>query len=89
MVPDRRIIVLGAGISGLSLGWKLAAGGIAVDLLEASPSIGGLAGTVREDGYCLDFGPHSFFTEDPEILNTFLKLFDNGLTPKTRQAKFY
>jgi len=86
---DPHVIILGAGVSGLSLGWRLAASGIPVDLLEASSSVGGLAGTVRENGYCLDFGPHSFFTEDPEILETVLDLFDHPLKSKTRQVKFY
>ena len=86
---DQRVIVLGAGISGLSLAWKLALRGVAVDLLERNSFVGGLAGTIREEGHCLDFGPHSFFSEDLEILDTVRKLFDSPLTPISRHVKFY
>ena len=65
MVPP--IIIIGAGISGLSLAWRLGSRGINVHVLEADSAIGGLAATLREDGYCLDIGPHSFFSDDSEI----------------------
>ncbi|MBI3318371.1 MAG: FAD-dependent oxidoreductase [Candidatus Omnitrophica bacterium] len=80
---------MGAGVSGLSLGWRLASSGVPVEILEAGPFVGGLAGTVREDGYCLDFGPHSFFSEDPRISKTVLDLFDPPLIPAGRSVKFY
>lgn len=83
------VIVLGAGATGLSVAWRLAANGVKVDVLESTAIIGGLAGTVREDGYCLDFGPHSFFTEDDRILSAALGLFDPPLEPQPRTVKFY
>ena len=86
---DSRVIILGAGVTGLSLSWRLGILGVKTIVLESSGIIGGLAGTLREDGYCMDFGPHSFFSEDTEILDTVLKLFDNTLTPKPRRVKFY
>lgn len=86
---DRNCIILGGGISGLSAGWRLAERGVPVTVLESSPQVGGLAGTVREDGYCLDYGPHSFFSEDAEIVDTVLKLFDHKLVPTPRDVKFY
>ncbi len=83
------IIILGAGISGLSLAWRLSSQGVHVSVLESSKTIGGLAGTQRESGYCMDIGPHSLFSEDTEILNTILKLFDDTLIAKPRSVKFY
>ena len=86
---DSRIIILGAGVTGLSLSWRLGLLGVKTTVLESSKTIGGLAGMLREDGYCMDFGPHSFFSEDTEILDTVLKLFDNTLKPRPRRVKFY
>jgi protoporphyrinogen oxidase len=83
------VIVLGAGASGLSLAWKLSANGVKVDILESSHIVGGLAGTIRQDGYSLDFGPHSFFSEDEQILSTVLALFGSPLKPQPRTVKFY
>lgn len=83
------VIVLGAGISGLSAAWRLCDNGVKVDVFESSLSVGGLAGTVREDRYCLDFGPHSFFSDDQHIVDMVLRLFDNKLQPTPRKVKFY
>ena len=83
------VIILGAGVSGLSLAWKLSEHGVKVHVLESASTVGGLAGTIRENGYCMDIGPHSFFSEDTEILNIVLDLFDNRLMPKPRKVKFF
>jgi len=85
----KHVIVLGAGISGLSAAWRLSVGGVAVDVLESSTFVGGLAGTIREGEYCIDHGPHSFFSEDDKIIDTVLKLFENKLQPQPRRVKFY
>lgn len=86
---SKHVIVLGAGITGLSAAWRLTDNGIDVDILEAESVVGGLAGTVRKNGCSLDFGPHSFFSEDQQIIDAVLGLFDNKLKPQTRKVKFY
>lgn len=84
-----QIIVLGAGISGLSLAWKLSTNGSQVCVLEKGKIVGGLARTERENGYCMDVGPHSFFTEDIEIRDTVLNLLSDTLQPEPRRVKFF
>ncbi len=63
--------------------------GVRVLVIESANVVGGLAGTLRENGYCMDVGPHSLFSEDKEILDIILNLFDNTLIAKPRQVKFY
>ena len=84
-----QVVILGCGVSGLSLAWRLAEMGVSVCALEASDTVGGLAGTLRHDGCCMDIGPHSLFSEDAETLRTALGLFDHNLTPEPRRVKFY
>ena len=88
-MAERHVIILGAGFSGLSLAWKLCSLGIKVSVIESDTTVGGLAGTLRQNGYCMDIGPHSFFTEDKEIHHNVLGLFNNRLAPKPRDVKFY
>jgi len=83
------VIVVGSGISGLSLAWRLLDRGVSVDVLEADSQVGGLAKTMREGDYCLDMGPHSFFSEHEETLGKILHLFsDEPLVPTPRAVKF-
>ncbi|MBC8427239.1 MAG: FAD-dependent oxidoreductase [Deltaproteobacteria bacterium] len=88
-MAEQHVIILGAGFSGLSLAWKLGSLGIKASVIESDTTVGGLAGTLRQNGYCMDIGPHSFFTEDKEIHHKVLSLFNNRLAPKPRDVKFY
>ena len=76
---QRRVAVLGGGVAGLSAAWKLAEAGVAVDLYEAAPVLGGMAGSIREDGYIWDFGPHRFHSHNPAIINTVQDLLGDDL----------
>lgn len=53
------VAILGAGFAGLVAADELTKRGIPVEVYEASPVIGGLARTFRDDeGFSLDFGAH-------------------------------
>src|SRR5262245_23718577 len=58
----KRIIILGAGISGLSLGWFLKrrfGSRIKLQIFEKSSRAGGWIQTVREKGFLFEQGPRS------------------------------
>ena len=57
-----KVIVIGAGISGLSAALHLARLGANVTVLEASSCAGGLIGTDEEQGFRTENGPHTFPT---------------------------
>lgn len=57
-------MILGAGASGLSAGWKLAQGGAEVTIIEKEPYVGGLGASIERGGAFFDFGPHTFFLDD-------------------------
>jgi protoporphyrinogen/coproporphyrinogen III oxidase len=64
MPGSKHVVVIGAGISGLSCAYRLNQLGADVTLLEASNRAGGLIGTIQKDGFLFESGPQSFQTTD-------------------------
>ena len=60
----RDVVVVGAGISGLTAAWRLKKAGIDVLLLEASSEVGGCARTERRDGFLVEKGPFNVMVRD-------------------------
>lgn len=60
------VIVVGAGLAGLSCARELAAAGCAVEILEAADRIGGRVATDRVDGFTLDRGFQVFLPAYPD-----------------------
>lgn len=53
------IVIVGAGISGLSAAWFLHRKGFSVRVLEAGDRVGGVIDTESVDGYLIERGPNS------------------------------
>jgi oxygen-dependent protoporphyrinogen oxidase len=53
----RKVVVIGAGISGLACAFRLQQLGIPVLILEASAKAGGVISTVRRNGFVFEAGP--------------------------------
>jgi phytoene desaturase len=64
--PTDRVVVVGAGLAGLSAALRLRGAGREVTVVERGPGPGGRAGVLTRDGYTLDTGP-SVFTA-PELV---------------------
>ena len=85
-----KVLVLGGGVSGLSVAWALSEKGVEVELIEAgSPEIGGLAATVKKEGYLLDYGPHFFLSERSDVVKRITSLFKEEMPMVRRDAKLY
>ena len=63
----KKTIIIGGGITGLSVAWKLSEKGYQVTVIESDKIIGGLARSIKIENYFFDIGPHSFFSEDKEV----------------------
>ena len=61
------VIVVGAGITGLSTAWFLQRQGYEVLVLEASACLGGNIQTVAAEGYQFERGPNSFINNRPAM----------------------
>ena len=61
------VVVVGAGIAGLSAARRVAAAGIGVTVLEASDGPGGRVRTDEVDGFRLDRGLQFLATAYPQV----------------------
>ena len=67
MSTDVDVLVIGAGISGLTTAFGLQQRGLRVLLLEAAPRAGGVIGSQRRDGVLYELGPNSTLDTTPLI----------------------
>lgn len=84
-----RVVVIGAGISGLAAAWKLAREGFDVTLVEKEPAAGGLAATLDWDGWKFDYGPHNFHTNDQEVVDFYKKLLPERFLERKIKVRLY
>jgi len=67
MTSDRKLVVIGAGISGLTSAYLLHRNGYDVTVLEEKDKVGGSIETVLEEGFLFDRGPNSALETTPII----------------------
>ncbi|MBI2136978.1 FAD-dependent oxidoreductase [Candidatus Woesearchaeota archaeon] len=82
-----RVVVIGAGVTGLAVAWKLASDHEVV-ILERQSSIGGIATSFRHLNFTLDSGPHKVYSLVPGVLDEMKALLgDSAIAiPKTSGA---
>lgn len=87
----RKIAIIGAGISGLTLAWKLKLAGQDVTVFESSSRPGGAIKSCREDGWLAEAGPNSIQDSDASVteLVESLQLGDRLLEASTEAKRRY
>lgn len=73
-----RVVVVGAGVAGMTAALLLAESGSSVTVLEREASAGGLARTFQYGGFGFDIGPHRFHTDDPLVLAFLNRILDGA-----------
>lgn len=68
-VNRRKVIVLGAGISGLAAARRLLAGGAEVSLWESTSRVGGVIDTVERGGLQFEQSTDNFITTVPTVID--------------------
>ncbi len=72
-MKNKKVTILGAGISGLSASAFLAKEGFDVTILEKNPTIGGRARQFHKDGFVFDMGPSWYWM--PDVFERFYNQF--------------
>jgi protoporphyrinogen oxidase len=63
-----RVAIVGGGVMGVTLGYFLSKEGVEVEIFEASPGLGGLAGQIRlPDGTMVDRFYHAILSSDMHV----------------------
>ena len=70
------VLVIGAGLTGLTLAYKLHKAGIGVVVAEKEPRAGGVIKTVSENGFTFEAGPNTGTLSNPELVELFESLGD-------------
>lgn len=88
---NNRIVVIGAGISGLTTAYLLSKKGIDIKILEKKTEVGGSIESINENGFLFDRGPNSALETTPLIsqLVEELKLQDELLYANKAANKRY
>lgn len=66
--PAKRVVVVGAGISGLAAAYDLARAGVAATVFDKQARPGGVIETRTSEGCSLECGPDSFLAVKPEAV---------------------
>lgn len=84
---NRNVYIIGAGVTGLSVGWQLAQKGANVQIFEASDYIGGMATTFVHEDFVLDLGPHKFFSIMDDRMNLARKLMGDEFISVEKRSR--
>ncbi|MFH0945271.1 MAG: FAD-dependent oxidoreductase [Planctomycetota bacterium] len=85
----KRVVVLGAGISGLTLARQLSRKGHSVAIYEKEGQIGGLSKTLEYGGQLFDLGPHEFCTNNPVLLGLLSEVLGADLLVRHKSVAQY
>ena len=89
IIEKMKVAVIGGGISGLSVGHKLAERGFEVSLVERETNLGGLCQSIKKDGLIFDLGPHNIHTNNPDIISELGELLGGDLLTKRAKSQIY
>ncbi len=85
-----KVGILGAGISGLSLGYFLKQRGIKFEILEKTDTCGGMCQSITDNGFTFDVvGGHIIFSRDKEILDLLTGSLGENIVMNTRDTKVF
>lgn len=85
-MPEKRIVILGAGLAGLSAAWSLQKRGVDCLVLEKEPEAGGLCRSKNIDGFSFDRSGHLLHFKHRESLGLIKKLLGDNIKEHERSA---
>ncbi|MHC4871015.1 MAG: FAD-dependent oxidoreductase [Planctomycetota bacterium] len=84
-----KVLVVGAGITGLTAAYELSRSGHDVTICEKSEEIGGLCASFRQNGFSFDYGPHGFGTDNERLVDLIKDSSGDSLVTTVKKAGHY
>jgi len=89
-MKNKKIAILGAGVTGLTAAYYLSKKGYNVTIFEKSEEVGGIASSfIDKDGCVYDYGPHQFCTDNPELVKLLKDILGKDLLIRKKNASQY
>ena len=88
-MAKKRILILGAGLAGLSVAWHLQKKGIDCQVFEKEAEVGGLCRSKNIKGFTFDYDGHLLYFKHRYTFNLVKNLLGNNLTRHQRSAWVY
>src|SRR3989338_2506078 len=88
-VKKTSVVVIGAGLAGLTSAYELVKSGKEVTVIEKNSDVGGLARTISVSGFSFDTGPHRWYTKSDMVNSWMLKLMDKEIIKVPRLTRIY
>ncbi len=70
----KTVVIIGAGVTGLDIAQRLSEKGFKIIILEKSQKVGGMCASFKYKDFILDYGPHKFYTQLPEVYDEFKRI---------------
>ena len=86
---QNRAVIIGAGPGGLTAARELTGHDIPCTVLEQETQVGGLAKTVRRDGYHFDLGGHRFYSKVQLINEIWRETLGDELLTRPRMSRIF
>jgi len=85
----KKVAVIGAGPTGLTVAHELTRKGHQVEVFEASRQVGGMARSFELWGTMVDLGPHRFFSPDARVNRLWLELVGPDFRMVERMTRIF
>ncbi len=83
----KKVIILGAGLAGLSCAYKLLQKGAEVIVLEKEKEVGGLCKTIQYKDFYFDFSAHRFVGKNKELIEEMKMIMDENFEKRSKRSR--
>jgi len=84
---NRKVIIMGGGPAGLSVGWKLVKNNVQCEIIELENQVGGLCRSIRKKGFIFDLGGHRFISKYGDLLKDVGDVMGETLELRPRKSQ--